>query len=133
MSKDKIVCCTSPAAICYWFAASLIAWIALAVASAYWHPLRWYAASTILLAMGIGCVANWLKNRSFHCSLTAPLFLFGGLLFLLADRRVTRYSALRLRCIRITSITFAPLTCLPAQPNMLANAGAPVAHRSDYL
>ena len=90
MSKDKIVCCTSPAAICYWFTASLIAWIALAVAGAYWHPLRWYAASTILLAMGIGCVANWIKNRSFHCSLTAPLFLFGGLLFLLADRRVTR-------------------------------------------
>jgi len=32
--------------------------------------------------MGIGCVANWLKNRLFHCALTSPLFLIAGVVFL---------------------------------------------------
>jgi hypothetical protein len=35
--------------------------------------------------MGIGCVANWIRNRSFHCAITAPLFLTAATLFLLAD------------------------------------------------
>jgi hypothetical protein len=32
--------------------------------------------------MSIGCLANWLRNRSFHCVITGPLFLIGGLIFL---------------------------------------------------
>jgi hypothetical protein len=71
--------------MCYWFAASLIAWGVLGAAGTHWHPLRWYAASTTLFAMGIGCVANWLRNRSFHCGITAPLFLIAAVFFLLAD------------------------------------------------
>jgi len=35
--------------------------------------------------MAIGCIANWLKNRSFHCALTGPLFLTAGVAFLLAS------------------------------------------------
>lgn len=54
----------------------------------YWRPLRWYAASSVLFAAGIGCVANWFKNRSFHCAITAPLFLTIALAFALADRSV---------------------------------------------
>jgi hypothetical protein len=38
--------------------------------------------------MAIGCFANWLKNRSFHCAITGPLFLIGGVVFLLAGVRV---------------------------------------------
>jgi hypothetical protein len=34
--------------------------------------------------MAIGCFANWLKNRSFHCAITGPLFLIAGVAFLLA-------------------------------------------------
>jgi hypothetical protein len=34
--------------------------------------------------MAIGCVANWLKNRTFHCGITAPVFLIGGTVFLLS-------------------------------------------------
>jgi hypothetical protein len=35
--------------------------------------------------MAIGCLANWLRNRTFHCSITGPLFLIGGVTFLLSD------------------------------------------------
>jgi hypothetical protein len=38
--------------------------------------------------MGIGCLANWLRNRSFHCVITAPLFLFAGVVFLLSGVRM---------------------------------------------
>jgi hypothetical protein len=34
--------------------------------------------------MAIGCLANWLRNRTFHCGLTGPLFLIGGVTFLLS-------------------------------------------------
>jgi hypothetical protein len=38
--------------------------------------------------MAIGCLANWLRNRSFHCTITGPLFLIGGIAFLLSGVRV---------------------------------------------
>jgi hypothetical protein len=38
--------------------------------------------------MAIGCLANWLRNRTFHCAITGPLFLIGGFMFLLSRGRV---------------------------------------------
>ena len=38
--------------------------------------------------MTIGCLANWLRNRSFHCAITGPLFLIGGVMFLLSGVRM---------------------------------------------
>ena len=93
MAPDIRFCCSSPQAIRYWFVASLIAWVILSLAGLYWHPLRWYAASTALFGMGIGCVANWFRNRSFHCAITAPLFLIAAVVFALADRSVLRVNA----------------------------------------
>ncbi len=90
MAESKQVCCSSPAAMCYWFAASLIAWGVLGVAGAYWYPLHWYSASTILFAAGIGCMANWLKNRSYHCAITAPMFVIAAVTFLLGDLGLAR-------------------------------------------
>lgn len=34
--------------------------------------------------MAIGCMANWFKNHSLHCTVTGPLFLIGGIIFLLS-------------------------------------------------
>lgn len=81
----RTVCCSSPASICYWFAASVIAWGLLSLVGLYWRPLGRASASTILLAAGIGCAANWRKNRTFHCGITAPLLLTAGTVFLLSD------------------------------------------------
>lgn len=74
--------------MCYWLAASAIAWGVLSLAGFYWRPLAPAAASTMLLAAGIGCVANWRRNRTFHCRLTAPLLLVAGAVFLLSDAQV---------------------------------------------
>ena len=85
MAEQKRTCCSSPAAICYWFAASLVAWGGLSLIGVYWRPLHASSAATILFAMAIGCAANWLRNRTFHCAITGPLFLTAAVVFLLSD------------------------------------------------
>jgi O-antigen ligase len=35
--------------------------------------------------MSIGCLANWFRNRSFHCVITGPLFLIAGVIFLFSE------------------------------------------------
>lgn len=90
MTEHKEACCTSPAAMCYWFAASLIAWGVLSFIGIYWHPLHSSSAPTILFAMAIGCVANWIRNRSFHCSITAPVLFVAAIVLLLSELRITQ-------------------------------------------
>lgn len=94
MTEPKRACCSSPAAICYWFAASLIAWGVLSAIGIYWRPLHGSSAATILFAMAFGCVANWLRNRTFHCGITGPLFLIAALVFLLSDVTATHINSL---------------------------------------
>jgi hypothetical protein len=65
MTEHKGACCSSPASMCYWLAASLTAWGVLSLIGIYWRPLHALSAATILFAMAIGCVANWLKNLLF--------------------------------------------------------------------
>ena len=78
-------CCSSPAAMCYWAAASLIAWGLLSLIGICWRPFRAFSATTIYLAMAAGCGANWLRNRTLHCGITAPLFLMAGLVSFLSE------------------------------------------------
>jgi len=92
MTQNQRACCSSLAAICYWFAASLCAWPLLSLVGIYWHPLHGSSASTILFAMAIGCAANWLKNRTFHCAITGPVFLIAGFVFLLPGVATFRVS-----------------------------------------
>ena len=85
MTEHKGACCSSPAAMCFWLAASLIAWGVLSLIGNYWRPLHGSSAATVLFAMAIGCVANWLRNRTLHCAITGPLFLIAAVVFLLSD------------------------------------------------
>ena len=85
MTKQAQACCSSPASICYWLVASLLAWGVLSLIGIYWHPLHASSAATCLLAMAIGCFANWLRNRTLHCAITGPLFLIAAVVFLLSD------------------------------------------------
>src|ERR1700747_1995447 len=79
------VCCSSRASICYWFAASLVAWAALATIGMFWYPLHATSGVTCLLAMAVGCFANAFKNRTYHCMLTGPLFVIAAILLLSSD------------------------------------------------
>jgi hypothetical protein len=87
MAKQVGACCSSPAALCYWFIISLMAWGVLNLIGLYWRPLLGSAAAC-LLAMAIGCLANWFRNRSFHCAITGPLFLIAGVVFLFSGVRM---------------------------------------------
>jgi hypothetical protein len=88
MTKQVEACCSSPAAICYWFVVSLIAWGVLSLIGIYWRPLHASSAAACLFAMALGCLANWVRNRSFHCAITGPLFLIGGITFVLSGVRM---------------------------------------------
>jgi len=81
-------CCSSPASIRYWLIVSILAWGLLSLIGIYWRSLRPESASTILLAVAIGCFANWHKNRTLHCGITGPVFLLGGATFLLANMQI---------------------------------------------
>ena len=94
MTEPKETCCSSPTAICYWLAASLVAWGTLSLIGAYWHPLHALSAATILFAMVIGCVANWPRHRTLHCAITGPLFSIAAVVFLLSDARRVHVSRL---------------------------------------
>jgi len=93
MTKQVQACCSSPASICYWLAASLIAWGVLSLIGIYWRPLHGSSAATCLLAMAIGCFANWLRNRTFHCAGTGPIFLIAGVLLLFSDAGIIHIKA----------------------------------------
>lgn len=34
--------------------------------------------------MGIGCVANWIRNRTLPCVITVPVFLIAGFVLLVS-------------------------------------------------
>ena len=72
----------------FWVVASLVAWGLLSLIGIYWHPLRALSATTIYLATGAGCCANWLRNSTLHCGITAPLLLMAGLVSLLVETNV---------------------------------------------
>ena len=88
MTREVRTCCSSPAAIGYWFVASLMAWAVLSLVGIFWRPLGSSSAATCLFAMAVGCFANWLRNSTFHCAITGPVFLIGGVIFLLSGVRV---------------------------------------------
>jgi hypothetical protein len=86
--EDKRACFTSPASIGYWFAVSLVAWAILSLTGLYLRPFRAASATNILLAAGIGCIANWVCNRTLHCGITGPVFLLGSATLLLAGMQI---------------------------------------------
>ena len=90
MAKPLRACCSSPASICYWFVISLVAWGVLTLIGFYWRPLHTSPGAACLFAMAIGCLANWRKNRTFHCVITGPLFLIAGVVFLLSGTPIIR-------------------------------------------
>ena len=66
----------------------------LSLIGIYWHPLHAASAATILFAMAIGCVANWFRNRTFHCGITGPLFLIAAMVFLMSDMTLIHVNSL---------------------------------------
>ncbi|SRR5581483_3890866 len=86
--RTYAACYSSPKAMCYWLVISIVSWAVLGFIGLYRHSLRAPGAPTILLAVAIGCFANWIRNRTFHCGITGPLFLVVALVLLLSETRI---------------------------------------------
>jgi hypothetical protein len=84
-------CCSTPSSLAYWCIVSTVAFVPLVLLSVFvWHPL---GAAALPFAIGIGCVANWLKNRTYHCGITGPIFLLAGIALLLIATLVVKASS----------------------------------------
>lgn len=78
----KSLCCTSPRALCY-FGCAFLVFYAVGLALVFWLHFGRYELAVLFAALGLACVANLLRNRSFHCLITAPFFLLVALAFAL--------------------------------------------------
>ena len=107
MTKQGAACCNSPAAMWYWFGVSAAAWGVLSLIGMYWQPVHVLSASGCLFAMAIGCFANWLRNRTFHCGITGPIFLIAGALSLASDVHLVRVNESLLWLCILTGVAIA--------------------------
>ena len=81
-------CCTSPMAMWFW-AVALVALYALGLfARSTWPVFEPYADTLLLAALGLACLINFGRNRTFHCGLTGPLFLIAAVVAFLMEARV---------------------------------------------
>jgi hypothetical protein len=72
--SEKKYCCTTAGSLCYWWEAFLIL-LCLGLAVVYPLHLIRYALVVLFAAMGLACIVNLVRNRTFHCVITAPFFL----------------------------------------------------------
>ena len=75
-------CCSSWQSLCFWGCA-FVAFYAAALLAIYWLHLENYQLSALFAALGLACVANAVRNRTFHCVITGPFFLLVALAFAL--------------------------------------------------
>jgi hypothetical protein len=75
---SKGFCCTSPRGLCYFGCAFLI-FYAIGLALVFWLRLESYELAVLFAALGLACIANLARNRTFHCVITGPFFLLVAL------------------------------------------------------
>lgn len=85
----KGYCCSSWQALCFWGCAFVV-FYAISLLAIYWLHLQSYQLSALFAALGLACVANLVRNRTFHCVITAPFFLLVALAFALNTAGVWR-------------------------------------------
>ena len=90
--RVKGYCCSSWQALCFWGCAFVV-FYAAALLAIYWLHLQSYQTSALFAALGLACVANLVRNRTFHCVITGPFFLLVELAFALGAAGVWRIHA----------------------------------------
>jgi len=73
--QQKRFCCLTPRAACTWFVASCILY-GLGLIVLHLAHIERYQGTALFAAMGLACFVNFARNRSFHCVITGPFFLF---------------------------------------------------------
>ncbi|HVB35662.1 MAG TPA: hypothetical protein VND42_00370 [Candidatus Acidoferrales bacterium] len=80
-------CCSSWQALCFWGCAFTV-FYAAGLLAIYWLHLESYQTTALFAALGLACVANAVRNRTFHCFITGPFFLLVALAFALGTAGV---------------------------------------------
>ena len=78
MARQGSYCCTTPRALCFWCATFLVLYGGGLLLFSVWPALWTFDQTLLLAAVGGGCVANVFVNRTFHCGLMGPMFLFAA-------------------------------------------------------
>lgn len=82
------VCCTTPAALCYSCAVFCIVYGAGLAAMFLWSGAGAFYETLLLGSLGVACLANFRRNRTYHCAITGPLFLAGAVVIGLTEAGV---------------------------------------------
>jgi hypothetical protein len=85
----KGYCCASWQSLCFWGCAFAIFYVA-GLATIYGLHAERYGLTVLFAALGLACVTNLIRNRTFHCVITGPFFLLIALVFALSARGVWR-------------------------------------------
>lgn len=64
--------------LCYWGATFLI-FYGIGLGLVLWLHRQAYELAMLFAALGLACVANFMRNRTFHCVITGPFFLLVAL------------------------------------------------------
>jgi hypothetical protein len=83
-------CCTTPTAIWFWLFMFGVIYGTEYLLTPWWPTLQAYGDTMILVALAGACFANFGRNRTLHCGLTGPLFLFGAVVALLVEAGIWR-------------------------------------------
>lgn len=75
-------CCSSWQSLCFWGCAFVV-FYAAGLLAIYWLHMQSYQTTALFAALGLACVANLVRNRTFHCVITGPFFLLVALVFAL--------------------------------------------------
>ncbi len=78
-------CCTTASALCFWAAAFAVLYGAGLLLQYLVPSLRGYSGAVLFVALGLACLANFARNRTFHCAITGPFFLLMALLVAFAS------------------------------------------------
>lgn len=85
----KSYCCSSWRALCFWGCAFVV-FYAIGLLAIYSLHMQSYQTTALFAALGLACVANLARNRTFHCMITGPFFLLVALVFALNTAGVWR-------------------------------------------
>lgn len=77
-------CCTTGGALVFWFGIFAIGYGVVLLLQQAIPVLGPYQPALLFAVAGVACVANFRRNRTFHCAITGPFFLLVGVALALA-------------------------------------------------
>ena len=75
-------CCASSRSLCFCAVAFFVFYVAGLAVIFSLHAEK-YQLTVLFVALGLSCIATFVRNRTIHCVITGPFFLLVAILFAL--------------------------------------------------